>query len=268
MATTRWHLFEFEDLEWFPSRFRHLLTELLRHQTTRFGTYIDMGTKLHELVEKTGAHQIIDLCSGSGGPMLDLLELLRNKGFHGNLLLTDKFPDPAARQRISDRKDPRLRYLEQSVDATNVPAELAGVRTMFTAFHHFRPDEALRVLRNAVAHRDPIAIFEFTERSRFMLLKSVFPLVAAYLGALTIRPLRLERVMFTFVLPIVPLTFYWDALVSNFRTYTEEELREMVRQIDAPHYRWEVGKQKASKPIFNITYLIGYPEQAARENRT
>jgi len=44
----------------------------------------------------------------------------------------------------------------------NVPAELKGLRTMFTSFHHFLPEEARAVLQNAVDAGEGIGIFEIT----------------------------------------------------------------------------------------------------------
>jgi hypothetical protein len=46
------------------------------------------------------------------------------------------------------------------VDATNVPADLDCVRTMFNGFHHFAPDAAGAILADAVAKRGAIAIVE------------------------------------------------------------------------------------------------------------
>jgi hypothetical protein len=40
----------------------------------------------------------------------------------------------------------RFTYHAEPVDATEVPAEMTGLRTMFQAFHHLRPEQA-RTLR-------------------------------------------------------------------------------------------------------------------------
>jgi hypothetical protein len=258
----RLHLFEFEDQAWFPRPLRRLLTDVLQHQLVHFGTYNGMIPKIRHAMECTGCDRIVDLCSGSGGPVLQIREgLATREGYRVDVVLTDKFPDPEVIQHIESIGNGHARYQPESVDATAVPRGLRGFRTLFSSFHHFRPDEAVRILQDAVNNNVGIGIFEFTERSRFMLLKAVFPLIAAFRSAAFIRPVTLERVLFTYALPIVPFTFFWDALVSNCRTYTPQELKELVSRVDAHKYHWEIGREKAERPIFNITYLIGYPRQ-------
>ena len=49
--------------------------------------------------------------------------------------------------------------------ALAVPERLTGLRTVFTAFHHFRPADARAILESAVRDRQGIAIFEATFRT-------------------------------------------------------------------------------------------------------
>ena len=52
----------------------------------------------------------------------------------------------------------------------------------------------------------------------------------------------------------------WDAIVSSLRTYTEEELWEMVRAIPANDtFEWRIGKRWVPWILMRITYLIGLP---------
>ncbi len=43
-----------------------------------------------------------------------------------------------------------LGYERASIDALDVPAERPGLRTLFNAFHHLRPEQARAVLASAV----------------------------------------------------------------------------------------------------------------------
>ena len=62
------------------------------------------------------------------------------------------------------------------MSATAVPARLSGFRTMFTSFHHFKPEQAQAILADAVRNRCGIGIFEFTYRMNwFLLLLSLIP---------------------------------------------------------------------------------------------
>src|SRR5262245_19620316 len=78
--------------------------------------------------------------------------------------LTDKYPNTAALARIAEEV-PGVRFEAGSVSALDVPARLTGFRTMFTAFHHFRPADARGILASALRDREGIAIFEATSRT-------------------------------------------------------------------------------------------------------
>jgi hypothetical protein len=115
-------------------------------------------------LERSGATHIIDLCSGGGGPWLDLLPALRAQGVTVSLCLTDQYPNTVALASIAE-KLPGVRFETESVNALDVPARLTGFRTIFTAFHHFRPAEARAILASAVRDSQGIAIFEAAART-------------------------------------------------------------------------------------------------------
>jgi hypothetical protein len=256
----RIHLFEFEDQPWFSASLRMLVTDVLQHQLTRFRTYKPIIPKIKQAMQAMDSSQIVDLCSGSGGPLPQIQELLRaEESYKVSIILTDKFPHLDASKKISAVSGNDARYLPHAVDAMAVPADLKGFRTLFSSFHHFRPDDALRILQDAVEKDTGIGIFEFTERSRFMLLKSIFPPIAVLFSAPFIRPFKFSRIFFTYVIPIVPVVFFWDALISNYRTYSPEELKQLISRLPSNNYTWDIGTTVAEKSIWNITYLIGYP---------
>ena len=57
--------------------------------------------------------------------------------------LSDKFPNTAALERA--RRVAGVEVAEAPVDATAVPADLPGVRSLFSALHHFPPDLARKI---------------------------------------------------------------------------------------------------------------------------
>jgi hypothetical protein len=144
------------------------------------------------------------------------------------------------------------------VDARAVPAELAGFRTLFAAFHHFLPADARRILADAAAARQGIAIFEATQRSRRALLLMVLLPVVILLVTPFIRPFRWSRLAWTYLLPVVPLAALVDGIVSCLRTYTPAELRQLAAGLDNG-YRVEIGEMRAPRSLIPITYLIAYP---------
>jgi hypothetical protein len=147
------------------------------------------------------------------------------------------------------------------VDATAVPKELSGFRTLFEAFHHFKPEQAQAILQDAVNCRAGIGIFEVTRRTVGTLLTTPMIPAAVYLLTPLIRPLTLSRMLLTYATPVAPAVIFWDSLVSNLRTYSEQELREMTSRLTGPEYTWEIGNYRFMH--LTVTYLIGHPARTS-----
>lgn len=255
MFKSRSHLFEFEDLPWLPSVFRRTITDLLAYQINRFGIYDAAVNKVQAILEKTAHTRLVDLCSGSGGPALALREKVSTiLGRDIHLSLTDKYPN----QVFADAKNPFVDYISQPVDAMAVPSHMEGVRTLFTAFHHFKPRDAQCILQNAVNAQMPIAIFEITERKAASLMTLLMAPLTCLIFSLFMRPRQWSRFFWTYLIPVIPLLYTWDGLISNFRSYTKEEWLQMTQQLEGNDFHWEVGKLMSQFPI-QVSYLIGYP---------
>lgn len=258
----RLQLVEIEDLPWCPRFLRDAATDYLRFIFTLTHQYQPVGSILKSLLRRHGRRQIIDLGSGSGGPWRTLAAQVQLTGEHSiNIALTDKYPNASG--AALDRLDERLTYVKYPVDATNVPSRLRGVRTMFTAFHHFDPVGAQAVLRDAAHRREPIAIFEVTQRSVLALVTVAVSPALVLLLTPFIRPFRLSRLVFTYLIPALPLFVLFDGLVSCLRSYSADELMALARAIDIPDYDWESGTLASHTPL-PVTYLVGYPVEAAR----
>jgi hypothetical protein len=152
-----------------------------------------------------------------------------------------------------------LGFSSESVDATHVPKTLVGFRTMFAAFHHFRPGEARVILRDAVSCGQGIAVFEIMQRR----LRALFIVIAvSFLIPFCVpflRPFGWSRLVWTYLIPIVPVVHLFDAFVSCLRTYSISELQELTTDESLRTYIWEAGEIGAPHSPVPITYLLGYP---------
>lgn len=240
----RVHLFEFEDLAWFPGFLRSALTNLIVVMHRIFGTSKIVSQLLEELLEKTGKEQVIDLCSGSSGPMVDAIKELKEKEKFSNirLTMTDLYPSMQMVEKYSDPES-SVQFLADPIDAKNVPSRLQGLRTMICSFHHMDPETAKAILQSATRDRQPILIFELSDNSVPVILPFLFSpiniLMALVLTPL-VRPLTVSQLFFTYLFPIIPLTFAWDGVVSNARTYTEDDIKELLKEVDSTGYHWEI----------------------------
>jgi hypothetical protein len=253
----RFHLFELEDQRWFPKTVRDLATDYLNFVQTSFGLHWSMAPLLADTVKETGTTRIVDLCSGGAGPLPILIENLAARGLPVTATLTDLYPNLPAFERTALRSRGRITYHRDPVDARALPRSLPGLRTLFNSFHHFKPDDALEVLRGAAKDRQPIAIFEVSERTPRMLLGILLVPLFVWLVTPFMRPFRWRRLLWTYPLPLVPLTCLWDGIVSQLRAYTPAELREMGEA--AGRMRWKIGQVPLAKGRGRLTYMIGTP---------
>ena len=247
---------EINDEPWFPTFLRNNVTDALQFGLSLLKAYAPIAPLLLSALDSTRSKSIIDLCSGGGGPWLDLARQfqLDRRGFQ--ILLTDRCPNLEAFQKVGLASDNHITFYPESVHAMKVPRELEGFRTIFTSFHHFSPKEARAVLQNAVDARQGIGIFEITRRSASS-IALMFPwALMLFVFTPMIRPFRWSRLLCTYALPIIPFVLLFDGIVSCLRTYQTQELHEMVKSLSGTEYQWEVGEHSISTPI---TYLVGYP---------
>ncbi|MEM8998210.1 MAG: class I SAM-dependent methyltransferase, partial [Acidobacteriota bacterium] len=128
----RLHLIELEDQEWLPPAVRAYSTDCLRAVFSQLFPRSGVSARLRELLESCGERRILDLCSGSSGPLAPMLEELARSGLEVEALLTDLHPHP----ELGAGLGPRFTYRSEPLDARHVPPDLAGVRTLFAGFHH------------------------------------------------------------------------------------------------------------------------------------
>jgi hypothetical protein len=261
----RIHLFEWEDQAWCPALFRNFITEHLQFLARFAGLFVPVADKLHQIMSEQGETRVVDMCSGGGGPWPGLLPYFQQKfAWQPQVTLTDLYPNAEAFERIEESTGGRIQGHREPVSAFDAPANLEGFRTIFTGFHHFRPEHARKILEDAVNKRVGIGIFESQERHWLTIL--LVPPAVFFAGLLFtpfIGQVTLKRLLFTYVIPICPLLFAWDGFVSCLRTYSPEELQQLTLGLASEDYEFEIGQLSRRlfyiSPEIRITYLIGKP---------
>ena len=253
-------LIEIHDHPAFPPLLRDLFTDALQSLWSFSNSYGPIVPRLRSLLDRLNSPQILDLCSGAGGPLITLAPRLQSPASPSlHIRLTDKYPNHQAFERAA--LNSTFSYESRSIDAAHVPADLPGLRTIFSSFHHFNHLEARNILADAFHQHRPIAIFELANPAlKTMLITCTIPFLAMFLS-LRARPFRWSRLIFTFIIPIVPFALWFDGIISCLRAYSQQELHDLIEGLSSDTYRWQIGEDRSG--LLPVTYLIGSPVSLA-----
>lgn len=259
----RMQVVELEDFPWFPRAIRDGGTDWLGFMANLTRAFSATAPLLRRAMEATSTTNVLDLCSGGGGPWLTLEPELRKSG-EVTVELSDLFPNAEGLGGLRARSGGRVGFRPESVDATDVPPSLDGVRTMFNCFHHFPEPLARAILADAVRKRRGIAIFEGFDSRLLPILGMPLQFVAVLLLTPFVRPFRWSRLALTYLVPLIPLLVWFDGTMSMLRLYLVDELRELVASVPGSEtYTWEIGTTPVPGLPTSITHLVGIPKPVA-----
>jgi hypothetical protein len=258
----RLELFEIHDRPWFPDFLRREVLDALQMILERTDAYRPIAGRLHQALNSSGAHEVLDLFSGAGGPWPSLVRILQSEGTPAiEVFLTDKFPNVSNGGCTEAGCANGIRFLSDPIDAAAIPERLQGFRTIFSSFHHFNREQAGRFLRDSAERGEGVGVFEVASRHTFTLLSILMIPLANWLFAPFRRPFRWSRMLWTYVVPIVPAVLLIDGLISCLRAYSLVELRSMTAGVSCSNYEWQIGEESNHHLPLRVTYLVGCPKK-------
>ncbi|MFP6598016.1 MAG: class I SAM-dependent methyltransferase, partial [Candidatus Hydrogenedentota bacterium] len=202
----RFHLIEIHEQDWMPESLRSATTDYLAYVEDVSKIYDPVVPVLAEAIRESGADRVVDLCSGGAGPWGRLQGLVSEElGKSIEVVLTDLNPNRAAFEYVSEKLGAGISFSDAPVDVLDVPEGMSGFRTLFSSFHHFRPDDARKILGDAVAKGEGIAVVEATHRSLVGILPMFHVPLIVWLVTPFIRPFRVSRLFWTYLVPLAPL---------------------------------------------------------------
>ncbi len=252
--------FESHELEWVPQPIKVLFREILSWEQDLIGVYRSALPVVRTWLEKTQATAILDLCSGAGGPALTLLKALQGGGLRDvKIKLTDLYPASEVYAKLVS-ENAGLSFEAESYNAMqSTKEETFRVRTLLSAFHHFSPEAAQKILIDAAQQSDGILIMDPFSRDLWHLLS--IP-VGTTLGT-RIYPLLKDNSLFTwavtYLVPILPAMYVWDSMASVLRGYTPDELIALTQTPECAAFEWYTGTWDYL-PLAGLkgVYLAGY----------
>jgi hypothetical protein len=249
--------FEIHDHSLFPCFLRHFVTDALETIWNAADIYRPIMPRLMRVMKKADTRMVVDLCSGGGGPWLRLQPAMASTGYAVSVRLTDRYPNQRAFEKANWQSLQAITGYPDPVEAIRIPLGLTGFRTMFSAFHHFDPEDARAILADSFCRGEGIAIFEAAERSVPTICSIFFVPLLALALAPGIHPFLWSRLFWTYLLPVIPLVLWMDGILSCLRSYSQADMAELIAGLNSETYSWQFGRDEGS--VLRITYLIGSP---------
>ena len=234
------------------------MMDYLRHMIEWLEFYEPCAPVIKDVLEQSHTQNAMELGAGGGGGIMKMVEYLKEIDCAAQITLTDLYPNVSTWKEL-ERASSQIHFSERSVNALSVPLELKGVRMMFSALHHFKPEQVKAMLNDAMNKRAPVAFFDAGTTNPLSILGVLLlePITFILLTPF-FKPFRWSRLFFTYIVPLIILCTLWDGSVSILRFYKQRELQNIVSQLSNNNYIWNVGSLK-NKWGIPVTYVTGVP---------
>ncbi|MEL6674823.1 MAG: hypothetical protein AAFR61_21625 [Bacteroidota bacterium] len=134
----------------------------------------------------------------------------------------------------------------------------AGLYTMVNAFHQLPANEAQALLTDVAQSRNPVMILEGNNDSLWQVVgMTIFVPLTVLLTAPLVTPFRWTRLLFTYLIPILPIITLIDGFLALFKLYAPGDLDELTSRVPVSNYAWESGKMDNGRGG-KIMYLLGH----------
>jgi hypothetical protein len=255
MEVPRLHIREIEDMEQVPKFLRHGIVRNVSFAVEFAGVYDELAEVFVEFLGKLKNNTLLDLASGYGGPVTTMLHAVKKRGIEPPRFVLSDFNPNIERFRFLSIEDSNISYFGGRVDAMDPQKEIRKYpRTMFDAIHHFTPENAGKILKNASEHSEGIFIAESTDRALYQVPRAgIGCFLASLISPFFMQPFSVKETVFTWAIPVIPLITAHDGAVSTFKRYTREEMWNIIDSAGKNDFVWEVGELKRG-----VTYLVGY----------
>lgn len=226
------HLFEFMDQSWVPRSLRATLREILEcGNSVPFRSYYQWVA--HEVTEFATANRIENIVELGAGTAPITKLLAKEPRLNGvRLTVCDDNPDVSAYEILKKNHPGNVHAVYEPIDFSRPKSWPPGTLLMLSAtLHHLPSDVRSRVLSGLVESTDCVMVFEPLRRTVVSMLFVLCAIVPALLVPLRFlgRPGRLRRFVWCWLLPVAPLMFCWDGVVSCLRMWTAEDWESHLR---------------------------------------
>lgn len=230
---------ELEDRQWFPEFLRRHQMEYLAFLSNTFKIYKPVREMLLQAITQNDNHEWTDGCSGSGGPIAGL-------NLPCKVLLTDLYPP-----KETGNLKPNMAYYPDPVNMESTLPPGNGLISLFNCFHHFSdPTKAEIILRAKEAKRRLFIVEILQPTFRHFISVLFSTTIGHWLTVPFMKPFSFQRLLFTYLIPLHPLTICIDGIISVFKSKSPGFYSRLCDQLNSDEYQVQLIQTKGiSGPI-------------------
>jgi hypothetical protein len=219
---------ELEDHSWFPKRLRRYQMEYISFLAEKLGLYAPVVPMLKTLQDKHRFDEWTDCCSGSAGPVQYLLQ---HDVTTATIFLTDKYVQPIPFAKTNTA----IHLKEMNLLQDAIPGH--GLVTMFNALHHFSAEKRKQIIQSIAQQKRPFLFAEITHPTFINFLSiTLATTIGQLLFAPFISPFSVQRLLFTYLIPINLITITWDGWMSVFRSISSNSYLQLKNETASDSY--------------------------------
>jgi hypothetical protein len=240
------YLFEFCDQPWVHSSVRECLFELMDFCNSGIRSFNSrVAEEALKMAKEGGVNEIVELGAGRA----PITVKLANDPRADNLVMVpcDLFPNETVFRQLEEKYQGKVKPIYTPVDITQTHSELNNkILVMAAMFHHVPFNKRTQVLKSLSETSSRCVIFEPLKRSWtaiFLCLFVIFPVLIFPLAYWKNKGF-LRRALWCWVVPVVPVMFIWDGIVSCLRQWTVDEYLSALKSPSSKAIDVEVDDQQ------------------------
>lgn len=224
---------QFMNRRWYPDLLKNLMFEFMSWFVGIVGAAKPFMPLIEEAIEKSGSKTLINLKQNTGA------------GFE---TVRPYLPDD-------------ISTLDIDFTPGSFSADQDGIYVMINGFHQLNPGEARQILQTLAAQKKFTLILEGNNDS----LRQIFGMtiivpLTVILTAPFVKPFRFSRLIFSWVIPILPFITMIDGCLALLKLYNPDDLNELTGSLEnGSGYNWQSGKADNGRGG-KIIYLTGRPD--------
>jgi len=236
------YLFEFHDQPSTPTTIRKTILDCLRMCNTRFRPYNqEVSQEIIEICRQQDLNTVVELGAGHAPITRELAA--RPEAKHLKLIPCDLYPETESWQELQTQYPDQVDFIPEPVDFLkdrDWPEK--SLLVLVAAFHHIPLDQRDRFIETIGNSGKPIVVFEPIRKTPISIFLSFFSVIPIMLTPLLLlfRPGWFRRILWTWIVPVMPLMFWWDGVVSCLRQWNPDEWEQHLGENLSPDATWKI----------------------------